>query len=436
MRFQAPKGLFDVLPFDAKEPWQDIHYWHYLETAVRRTCSDYGFKELRTPIFENLELFVRGAGEASDLVVKKEMYAFKDKAQRDLALRPEGTAGVLRAFIENNLNLSSKPCKFYYIGPMFRYDRPQAGRYRQHHQFGIEIIGPSSYEQDVEAIDLLCSVLRRLGLKNFRVHINTVGDRQSRLNYKKALQDFLKPSFAKLSQESKQRFEKNPLRILDSKDKQDRELIKNAPKIQDFLTDEAAKNFANVLNLLNLLKISYKIDDKLVRGLDYYNHTVFEVLSTLGIAQNSLGGGGRYDGMLKDLGGPDLAGTGFGTGMERIIQTLIAQKITPPEPAFPFAYFIPLNSQAQEKAFCLATELRHQKIPADISLNSKKINKALKTADNLKASYAIIIGEDELEKKKAQIKDMQKRTSEFVPLPNLVSHLKNLFQKTQRHHSP
>ncbi len=429
MPFQIPKGLFDVVPYGTNELWQLTHYWQYIETVIDKIALDYGFKELRTPIFESLDLFVRGAGEASDLVVKKEMYAFKDKADRDLALRPEGTASLLRAFIGNRLNMVSMPYKFYYVGPMFRYDRPQAGRYRQHHQFGVEILGEDSYEQDVEVIDLLTEFLRRLGLKEFIVNINTVGDLASRLNYQKAIQAFLKPSFEQLSEDSKTRFQNNPLRILDSKDKKDKELIQNAPKIREFLTPEAEKHFDNVLKLLKTFKIPYKIDDKLVRGLDYYNHTVFEVVSTLKIAQNSLGGGGRYNGMVKDLGGPDLAGIGFGVGLERVIQTLIAQKVSVPDLSVPFVYFIPLGEKAKQIAFSLATELRHKQVPVDCCLSSKKIDKALKIANNLKVPYAVIIGEDELKKESAQIKDMQKRESDFVPFKELIAHFQKLHSK-------
>lgn len=430
MPFQIPKGLFDIVPYGTKETWQLTAYWQYVEDAIRKITLDYGFKELRTPIFENLELFIRGAGEASDLVVKKEMYAFKDKADRDLALRPEGTASLLRAFIENRLNMVSMPYKFYYVGPMFRYDRPQAGRYRQHHQFGVEILGGDSYEQDVEAIDLLTEFYHRLGLKEFVVNINTVGDTASRLNYKKAIQEFLKPVYEQLSEDSKKRFKNNPLRILDSKDKKDRELIKNAPKIRDFLTPEAEKHFENVLKLLKTLKIPYAIDDKLVRGLDYYNHTVFEVVSTLKIAQSSLGGGGRYNGMVKSLGGPDLAGIGFGTGLERVIQTLIAQKISVTDLSVPFVYFIPLGEKAKQVAFNMATELRHKKVPADCSLGLKKIDKALKIASNLKVPYSVIIGDEEIKKAAAQIKDMQKRESSFVPFKELIAHLQKLYGKS------
>ncbi|MFA5250644.1 MAG: histidine--tRNA ligase [Parachlamydiales bacterium] len=432
MSFQIPKGLFDILPYGTSETWQLTHYWHYVETAIRKIALDYGLKELRTPIFEHLELFVRGAGESSDLVVKKEMYAFQDKAERKLALRPEGTASLLRSFIENRLNSVAMPYKFYYVGPMFRYDRPQAGRYRQHHQFGVEVLGVDSYEQDVEVIDLLCELYRRLGLKEFVVHINTVGDTASRLNYKKALQDYLHPALAGLSEDSKVRFEKNPLRILDSKDPADRELIKDAPKIRAFLTPEAENHFEKVLRLLKILKIPYLVDDQLVRGLDYYKHTVFEVVSTLAIAQNSLGGGGRYDGMLKDLGGTDLAGIGFGTGLERVIQTLIAQKVSAPDLSGPFVYFIPLEEKAREKAFLFATQLRHEKIPADCCLIAKKIDRALKIADSLKAPFAVIIGEEEIKKGAAQVKNMQKRESAFVAFDSLFEYLQKLFTVQSR----
>lgn len=430
MSFQSPKGVFDILPCGTSNLWQLTKYWKYVEDSIHQIATDYGLKELRTPIFEQYELFVRGAGESSDLVVKKEMYTFTDKANRQMALRPEGTASLLRAFIENKLySISTTPYKYYYIGPMFRYDRPQAGRYRQHHQFGVEVLGITAPEQDVEVIDLIFELYRRLGLKNCVVHINTVGDLQSRTNYKNALKSYLKPYFDKLSDDSKIRFDKNPLRILDSKDEGDRLILQNVPTIDSFLTPEAKNHFKKVLSLLDLFKIPYEIDAKLVRGLDYYNHTVFEIVSTLASAQSSLCGGGRYDGMVKDLGGPDLAGVGFASGLERVIQTMIDQNISIPEVSPPFIYFIPLDEKAREIAFDLATQFRHRKISCDINLQLKKLDKALKIADSLMSSFTLIIGEEELKKAVIQVKDMKKRESCFIPQKEILNYMQTLFSK-------
>ncbi|NGX30517.1 MAG: Histidine--tRNA ligase, partial [Candidatus Anoxychlamydiales bacterium] len=320
MKYQIPKGLFDILP-NAKESFKEVNRWQYLESIINKLAIDYNFEEIRVPIFEKTELFLRGVGATSD-IASKELYTFLDKAKRSMSLRPEGTASVMRAFIENNLSQEKKFHKLYYMGPMFRYDRPQKGRYRQHHQLGVEIIGDKSFEIDAEVIDMLVTLFKRLELKNLKLLINSIGDLETRTNYKKALLDFLKPNFENLSEESKARFDKNPMRILDSKDERDKKILKEAPSILDFLSDAAKKHFENLLNLLDKLDIKYEVDSKLVRGLDYYDDTVFEVVSEkLGGAQNSLGGGGRYNSLLKSLGGPDLPGIGFACGLERILQT-------------------------------------------------------------------------------------------------------------------
>ena len=431
MQFQIPKGLFDILPYEADHDWKLSFYWKYLEDKVRKISEDYGYKEIRTPIFEKTELFVRSVGETSD-IVKKEMYNFFDKAGRPMSLRPEGTACIIRAYIENNLHNTSFPNKFYYMGPMFRYDRPQAGRYRQHHQFGIEVIGTKNYEQDVEVIDLLWEFYKRTGLKNLTLYINSIGDSQSRENYKKALKKHLKPYYEKLSKDSKERFEKNPLRILDSKEKQDQELLKNAPSIEDFLTKSSKDHFEKVCNLLKDLNIPYIINKKLVRGLDYYNSTVFEVVSGELGAQNSIGGGGRYDGLVKSFGGPDLSAIGFGTGLERILQTMIEQKIVLHDPSYPFLYFIPLDEESKKLCFFLTTQLRHLEIPTDISLNIKKLQKSLKIASNLEVKYSAIIGEEERKSKKIVIKDMEKRDQTTVDLDKCIDFIKNLWSKNRK----
>lgn len=427
MQYQIPKGLFDIVPYGVEE-WKLSHIWKFVETIILKIARDYDFKEIRTPIFERTELFVRGVGESSD-IVKKEMYTFLDKADRSMTLRPEGTASVLRAFIENNLNDKSPIHKLFYIGPMFRYDRPQAGRYRQFHQFGIEVLGNLTFENDVEVIDMLLELCKRLGLKNLSLYINSIGDLASREAYKKALKDFLKPHFLNLSKDSQDRYEKNPLRILDSKEECDREILKDAPSILEFLNSDAKADFNDVCNYLKALKIPFEINDRLVRGLDYYSHTVFEVVSGKLGAQNTISGGGRYDFLLKSLGGPDLAGTGFAIGLERIIQTMLTQNIPIPDNSNPFILLIPMTEEAKKLAFTLTTELRHNEIPSEIYLNIKKIQRGLQVANDLKVSFSVLIGEDELKSQKVIIKDMQNRTQESINLNNCINHLKKLWEQ-------
>ncbi|NGX40365.1 MAG: Histidine--tRNA ligase [Candidatus Anoxychlamydiales bacterium] len=428
MKYQIPKGLFDILP-NAKESFKEVNRWQYLESIINKLAIDYNFEEIRVPIFEKTELFLRGVGATSD-IASKELYTFLDKAKRSMSLRPEGTASVMRAFIENNLSQEKKFHKLYYMGPMFRYDRPQKGRYRQHHQLGVEIIGDKSFEIDAEVIDMLVTLFKRLELKNLKLLINSIGDLETRTNYKKALLDFLKPNFENLSEESKARFDKNPMRILDSKDERDKKILKEAPSILDFLSDAAKKHFENLLNLLDKLDIKYEVDSKLVRGLDYYDDTVFEVVSEkLGGAQNSLGGGGRYNSLLKSLGGPDLPGIGFACGLERILQTMIEEEVYFPEKEGPFLYIIPIGEDAKDFAILLAKDLRHHKISVDIDLNAKKIQKSLSLADKLNAKNALILADDEMQKKVASFKNLDKREQQEIKFEDLKNFIRDKFYK-------
>ncbi|MBN2479443.1 MAG: histidine--tRNA ligase [Parachlamydiales bacterium] len=427
MEYQIPKGLYDILPF-SKEEFKLIDKWQYLESVIFKLAEDYNYEEIRTPIFEKTELFVRGVGETSD-IASKELYTFLDKAKRSMSLRPEGTASIMRSFIENSLNQHKKLNKFFYIGPMFRYDRPQAGRYRQFYQFGIEVIGKKSPEIDVETIDMLINLFKRLELKNLKLIINSLGDADTRKNYKKALLEYLKPSFEKLSKDSKERFEKNPLRILDSKESSDKELLINAPKILDFLSDEAKDHFEKVKDLLEKLSIEYVIDTNLVRGLDYYDDTVFEVVSHELGSQNSLGGGGRFNTLLKSLNGPDLPGVGFACGMERILQTMIKQEVYFPQKKAPFLFIIPTTDKAKEFAFILTKELRHHKIPTDIDLDTKKIQKSIGVADKIGAENILILAEDEMTSKKATYKNLKTREQVAVDFDNLKTFIKDKYYK-------
>lgn len=424
MKHSLPKGTFDILPIEPKEQdkWKEAARWNYLETVIRTLASDYGYQEIRTPIFEKTDLFIRGVGETSD-IVSKEMYTFQDKGDRSMSLRPEGTASVMRAFAHGQLQQLGTYHKFFYIGPFFRYDRPQAGRYRQFHQFGIEAVGNGDPEQDFEAIELLYELYRRLGLKNLHVMLNTLGDQFCREKYKEALLEYLKPHFNSLSEESQTRFSKNPLRILDSKDPKERELLKTAPSILDFLSPESKKHFEELCSLLKTQSIPYTITPHLVRGLDYYNHTVFEITSDVLGAQNTIGAGGRYDGLLPAVGGPDLPCIGFSTGMERILQTMEGQGISFPERAGPELVLLPLNEQAKKKAFEILYELRHASISSEMIV-AKKVQKGLQLADQMKAKHVVIIGDDELEKNTVEIKHMETRKTEEVPLDALARNWK------------
>jgi histidyl-tRNA synthetase len=428
MTFQIPKGLFDIIPYPETEAWKLSKNWQYVESVIKKLCLDYNYLEIRTPIFEKTDLFLRGVGESSD-IASKELYTFEDKAKRLMSLRPEGTACVMRAFIENKMAFDRKIHKLYYIGPMFRYDRPQKGRYRQHHQFGIECIGSNNYKYDAEVIDMLLSLFNRLKIKNLKLLINSIGDFESRENYKNALLKFLKPKENLLSQDSKDRLIKNPLRILDSKDKSDQEIIKEAPVILDFLTKEAKDRFNSLLSLLDDLKIKYKIDHKLVRGLDYYDDTVFEIIRDDLGAQNSLGGGGRYNKLLKSLKGEDLPGIGFACGIERVIQTLIDQEIEINQLDSLFLYIIPLTDKSLEYTFKLTKELRDHLVPTEVEKDITKLPKALSNASKLKAQYALIIGDDEINNKKALLKNLATREQKTISFDKLKIFLNDLYHK-------
>jgi len=418
MDIPKPPGVFDILPRGTEEQWQLSHLWNHVEATIRKIASDYGFEEIRTPIFERTDLFKRGVGEGTD-VVSKEMYTFEDRGGRSMSLRPEGTAPVVRAFVENNLDTEARTHKFFYIGPMFRYERSQAGRYRQHHQFGVEVIGTDAPEQDAEVIDLLYSLYRRLGLTNLKVYVNSIGKPECRTTFKAALQAYLKEHFSDLSAESKIRFETNPLRILDSKDPQDQKIVANAPSILDFLDAQDQEHFERVKFLLNQLKIPFEVNSNLVRGLDYYNKTVFEIVSGQLGAQNSIGGGGRYDGLIKTLGGPDLPALGFGTGIERILQTMLKQDVHAPLSYQPTLFFIPLGKEAEEICFTLAHELRDKGISTQIDYSRKKIGKAMQLANQMKARFVAVVGDNELKKREVELKEMSTGETYTAPLFHL-----------------
>lgn len=414
MRYQIAKGVFDILPKDPhpEGQWRESHIWQFVENVAREIATEYGFQEIRTPLFEATELFTRSVGADSD-IVSKEMYTFQDKANRSLSLRPEGTAPIIRSLVENNLDQISPIHKFFYLAPMFRYERQQAGRYRQHNQFGVEAIGSHSPYQDIEVVHLLWNFYERLGLKDLVLQLNSIGDRQARTLFRDALKKFLHPHLDELSSDSQKRYETNPIRILDSKDSNDQKILEGAPKILDFISEESRKHFNFVCEFIDVTGIPYQINDHLVRGLDYYNSTVFEITSGALGAQNSLGGGGRYDGLVEELGGADLPAIGFGTGLERVIRTMIAQKIVPSSSPRADVYLIPLGEEAQRECFKLVSQLRRRHIHAEMDLMGKKLKSAMRVADVAQARWVGVIGDVELQKRQVDLKEMA--TGSIIP---------------------
>ncbi|MFA7068699.1 MAG: histidine--tRNA ligase, partial [Acidaminococcaceae bacterium] len=378
----APRGTKDILP-------ASIMAWRYVEQVMREVCAIFDYHEIRTPMFEHTELFHRGIGDTTD-VVEKEMYTFTDRGARSLTLRPENTASVVRAFVENKMYGDVAPTKLYYIGPMFRYDRPQAGRMRQFHQFGIEALGASSPIIDAEVIMLALQVLKKLGLTDLKLKINSVGCGNCRPVHRKLLQDFFRPNLQKLCRDCQNRFERNPLRILDCKVPECKQIAVGAPKITDCLCDECSEHFAKVQELLNAAGVEYEIDSNLVRGLDYYTKTAFEIqYSPLG-AQSAVCGGGRYDGLVEELGGPSTPGIGFAMGMERVLLALTKQNLLPEAAENIDIFVVVPDTDNLPLAFKTLNVLRACGLPCDMDFLGRSMKAQMKQANRLKAHKVII----------------------------------------------
>ena len=400
-KIQSIKGTHDILPNES-EKWKD------LEDIIYKTCDLFGFKEIRTPIFEKTNLFLRGIGEVTD-IVSKEMYSWQDRDGSNLTLRPELTASVVRSYIQHNLQNQSSSQRLFYMGPLFRRERPQKGRQRQFHQFGVEAFGSENPEQDVEIISIAWHLLSLLGISNkVQLKINSIGSNQCRKNYRKALLDFIKPHFNLLSEVSKVRFEKNPLRILDTKNPEERKVLSNAPKISDYYTNEDKTHFQTILKFLDCLNIPYNIDLGLVRGLDYYTRTVFEFTSNALGAQDALLGGGRYDNLVQDLGGKVVPGIGFAAGIERLLLILEAEKYNFKKHT-PDIYFICIEQNAIQVMLSLSKKLREKNYIVVFDLLRRSLKAQMREANKFKVRYVIIIGEEELAHKKVTIKDLQKK---------------------------
>lgn len=428
MEYTSPPGVFDIVPQDEKNPWKCSKAWRHVEDVLCDLAKAYGFQEIRTPIFEKTQLFSRSVGEETD-IVSKEMYTFLDRSERSLTLRPEGTAPVARALIENRL-LTKRELKVFYFGPMFRYERMQAGRYRQFHQFGIEAFGRAEPEQDAEIIALAYDIFRKLKIKGLVVKISTLGDKEARERFRNALVAYLEKHVSSLSEDSQRRLEKNPLRILDSKDAGDQKVLENAPSLYDYLSEAAQEHFEKVKTLLSRLKIPFETDGRLVRGLDYYESTVFEIVSKDLGAQNALGGGGRYDGLLEALGGERLPSIGFALGMERILQVMLKQGVLDTTPEGLELYLIPMGESAKDKAFDLIHSLRQEGLSADMKFSEGKVGKGFSRADELNAKYAAALGDRELENGVIELKQMATGEKFQVPFDELTSFLN---QKRPKH---
>jgi len=415
-----PRGTNDILP-------NEIHIWHFLEETIRRICAEYGYKEIRTPIFEHTELFIRGVGDTTD-IVEKEMYSFLDQSNRQLTLRPEGTAPTVRAFLENNLQNQLLPGKVYYFGPMFRYGRPQAGRYRQFHQFGVEAFGSNDPALDAEIIILAMDFYHRLGLKNLTLLLNSVGCPECRKKHRQLLQAYLQPVLNELCDTCQGRYKKNPLRIFDCKNISCQRLVLNGPTIADNLCESCSEHFKQVQIFLREANITFQLDPYLVRGLDYYTHTAFEILVEGIGAQNAIGGGGRYNGLVEELGGKPLPGIGFGLGLERILLALQEQEVDLQVKEKPHLFIATMNLEGKLKGFKLQAELRKAGFKVEMDYLDRSIKAQLKYAGKQGYQFVAILGEREIASESAALKVMDTGEQINISLVNLIPYLEGILK--------
>lgn len=409
MKIQKPKGTQDLLPRDA---YKRLH----IEEKLRKIASLFNYKEIRTPTFEKTELFRRSIGEETD-VVSKEMYSFN---KDEFTLKPEMTAPVIRSYVENSLNNESPVQKLYYIANMYRHERPQAGRFREFSQFGVEAIGSDDYLIDAELISLGVYMLQEFGIKNVKIKINTIGSIEERERYLKNLKNYLTAHYNRLSEDSKNRFEKNPLRILDSKDKNDIEVLKEAPVLYEYLNDSTKEHFNRVLNSLSSLGIDYEIDYRLVRGFDYYTSTTFEVISEELGSQNAIFGGGRYDKLIEQLGGKPTPAIGFACGLERLSIMLEKSNYDFPEEERVKLYIATIGTKPRDYALDLLFELRKKNIKCEMDYLNRSVKSQMKEANKLNSKYVIVLGDNELETKKVMLKEMENGKETEIELTEIL----------------
>ena len=426
MKLQKPKGTQDILPVDSAK-------WQYVENVARETFKKYNYGEIRTPMFEHYEVISRSVGDTTDIVTK-EMYDFHDKGDRHITLRPEGTAPVVRSYVENKLFAPEvqKPVKVYYIGSMFRYERPQAGRLREFHQLGVECFGSKNPATDVETIAMAYQLFNTLGIKEVTLHLNSLGNTDSRLAYRQALIDYLTPMRDTLSKDSQRRLDENPLRVLDSKEKEDKVAVKNAPSILDYLDEESQVHFDEVRTMLDSLNIPYVIDTNMVRGLDYYNHTIFEFITTIDKSELTICAGGRYDSLVEYFGGPETAGFGFGLGLERLLLVLDKQGIELPVEESLDVYIAVLGSGANGKALELVQAIRYQGFKAERDYLGRKIKAQFKSADTFKAKTVITLGESEVESGQVNVKNNATREEVTVSFEELTNNFAAVLKQLEK----
>ena len=426
MKLQKPKGTQDILPADSAK-------WQYVENVARETFKKYNYGEIRTPMFEHYEVISRSVGDTTDIVTK-EMYDFHDKGDRHITLRPEGTAPVVRSYVENKLFAPEvqKPVKVYYIGSMFRYERPQAGRLREFHQLGVECFGSKNPATDVETIAMAYQLFNTLGIKDVTLHLNSLGNTESRLAYRQALIDYLTPMRDSLSKDSQRRLDENPLRVLDSKEKEDKVAVENAPSILDYLDEESQAHFDEVRTMLDSLNIPYVIDTNMVRGLDYYNHTIFEFITTIDKSELTICAGGRYDSLVEYFGGPETAGFGFGLGLERLLLVIDKQGIELPVEESLDVYIAVLGSGANGKALELVQAIRYQGFKAERDYLGRKIKAQFKSADTFKAKTVITLGESEVESGQVNVKNNATREEVTVSFEELTKNFAVVLEQLEK----
>lgn len=419
MLTKAPRGTKDIVPAEA-------YKWNYLEGKFRDLCRLYGYEEIRTPIFEHTELFKRGVGDTTD-IVQKEMYTFKDRGDRDLTLKPEGTAGVIRAFIENKMYAETQPTKLFYITPCFRYERPQSGRQRQFHQFGVEAIGSDTPSLDAEVISLAMQFLGEAGFKDLTVSINSVGCPVCREEYNQLLKDYLAAKADVLCDLCNDRRDKNPMRVIDCKNETCQANIVDIPLMADHLCENCKDHFSQLKQYLDEMDINYVVDKKIVRGLDYYKRTAFEIISNDLGAQSTVCGGGRYDGLVEQIGGPSgYSGIGFGLGAERLLLTLEANGVEIGNPNHTDIFVVTIGDKAKLKSFSILKDLRDNHIAADKDHLDRSLKAQFKYSNKINARYTIVIGEDELDKDEATLKNMETGDQKLIKISKLVEELRTV----------
>ena len=416
MLIKAPKGTKDILP-------SEVYKWQYIEKKISELCENFGYKEIRLPVFEHTELFQRGVGDTTD-IVQKEMYTFQDKGGRSITLRPEGTAGVVRSYIENGMASLAMPIKLYYNITAYRYENVQKGRYREFHQFGVECFGSKGPMVDVEIISMLSMFLDRLGIKGVELNINSIGCPKCRGEYNKKLLEYFKPNLDNLCTTCKGRYERNPLRIIDCKEEKCKVYTKDAPALLDNLCEECKSHFEGVKEGLENLGIKYNIDKNIVRGLDYYTKTVFEFVSNNIGAQGTVCGGGRYDGLIAECGGADTPGIGFAIEIERLLMVMENQGIEIPQPKAIDVYIATIGENAQKFAQKLVYKIRQEGFSAETDLMGRSVKAQMKYADKLGAVYSLVIGDNEVKSNKAVLKNMLTGEAKDISLDTLIERLK------------